>query len=174
MKRFTRTATLAALLLSTGLGGAAFAQTATKPPVDPATYSSKALERSEARIAKLKASLQLTPDQEKLWPPVESALEAFVKQRIARRTHMLEMHQKGDDEKLDVVARLGYRADAMVTSGEALKTLAAAARPFYDALNPDQQKRFTAIVRRAEQAHAKGDKADKPGAPAAPAASPQP
>ncbi len=167
MKRFTRTAILAALLLSSGFGAAALAQTATKPAVDPATYSSKALERSEARIAKFKASLQLTPDQEKLWPPVESALEAFVKQRVARRTHMLEMHQKGDDEKMDIVARLDYRADAMVTSGEALKALAAAARPFYAALNPDQQKRFTAIVRRAEQAHTKGDKAGAPDAPAA-------
>src|ERR1700754_1376879 len=38
----------------------------------------------DAKIAAVKAGLQLTPDQEKLWQPVEAAVRDFAKQRIAR------------------------------------------------------------------------------------------
>src|SRR3979490_73369 len=36
----------------------------------------------DARIAAVKAGLKLTPDQEKLWPPVETAVRDFAKLRI--------------------------------------------------------------------------------------------
>src|SRR5439155_18539612 len=39
---------------------------------------------AEARIAAVKAGLQLNPDQEKLWPPVEAAVRDFAKLRIDR------------------------------------------------------------------------------------------
>ncbi|MFX5937722.1 hypothetical protein ABTE71_20410, partial [Acinetobacter baumannii] len=38
----------------------------------------------DAKIASVKAGLQLTPDQEKLWPPVEAAVRDFAKQRMAQ------------------------------------------------------------------------------------------
>src|SRR5258706_909185 len=37
---------------------------------------------ADARIAAVKAGLKLTPDQEKLWPPVEAAVRDFAKLRI--------------------------------------------------------------------------------------------
>src|SRR6476661_6974152 len=40
---------------------------------------------ADARIAALKAGLRLTPDQEKNWPAVETALRDLAKQRAERR-----------------------------------------------------------------------------------------
>ena len=39
---------------------------------------------ADARIAAVHAGLKLTPDQEKLWPPVETAVRDFAKMRIDR------------------------------------------------------------------------------------------
>src|ERR1700739_3179468 len=39
---------------------------------------------ADARIAAIHAGLKLTPDQEKLWPPVEAAARDFAKLRIDR------------------------------------------------------------------------------------------
>src|SRR6202158_1741837 len=39
---------------------------------------------ADARIAAVKAGLNLAPDQEKLWPPVEASVRDFAKLRIDR------------------------------------------------------------------------------------------
>src|SRR3954466_5650303 len=39
---------------------------------------------ADARIAPVHAGLKLTPDEEKLWPPVEAAVKEFAKLRIER------------------------------------------------------------------------------------------
>src|SRR5246127_1571467 len=39
---------------------------------------------ADARIAAVHAGLKLTPDQEKLWPPLEAAVRDFAKLRIDR------------------------------------------------------------------------------------------
>ena len=39
---------------------------------------------TDARIAAVHAGLKLTPDQEKLWPPVEAAVRDLAKMRIDR------------------------------------------------------------------------------------------
>src|ERR1700760_439537 len=39
---------------------------------------------TDARIAAVHAGLKLTPDQEKLWPPVEAAVRDFAKLRMDR------------------------------------------------------------------------------------------
>ncbi|HAP49133.1 MAG TPA: hypothetical protein DCR30_17635, partial [Afipia sp.] len=57
----------------------------------------------DAKIAAVKAGLQLTPDQEKMGPPVEAAVRDFAKQRIAlanaraseRDARRAERDQKG-------------------------------------------------------------------------------
>ena len=45
---------------------------------------------ADARIAAVHAGLKLTADQEKLWPPVESAVRDFVKLRIDRANAMMK------------------------------------------------------------------------------------
>src|SRR3981189_35973 len=69
---------------------------------------------ADARIAAVKAGLKLTPDQEKLWPPVEAAVREFAKMRIDRAK--ARMNAEKDDANNaqkpdDPVARLRERAD---------------------------------------------------------------
>src|SRR5580692_12630200 len=76
---------------------------------------------ADARIAAVHAGLKLSPDQEKLWPPVETAVKDFAKLRIDRANARMKAEndqtdqQKGDDP----VARLRERAENMATSAAA-------------------------------------------------------
>src|SRR3979411_1383893 len=69
---------------------------------------------ADARIAAVHAGLKLTPDQEKLWPPVEAAGRDFAKLRIDRANARMDA-QKNDSADAqkpdDPVARLRERAD---------------------------------------------------------------
>src|SRR5450432_993940 len=61
---------------------------------------------ADARIAAVHAGLKLTPDQEKLWPPVETAVRDFAKLRIDRANARMnaqrdDSQQKQDNQKLD-------------------------------------------------------------------------
>jgi hypothetical protein len=103
---------------------------------------------TDARIAAVKAGLKLTPDQEKLWPPVEAAVRDFAKLRIDRAN--ARMNAQRDDSQdarkpEDPVARLRDRADTMVATAAAMKRIADAADPLYKTLD-DGQKRRLAIL----------------------------
>jgi hypothetical protein len=103
---------------------------------------------TDARIAAVHAGLKLNPDQEKLWPPVETAVRDFAKMRIDRANARMNA-QKDDSQDAqkpeDPVARLRARADNMATSATALKKIADAADPLYKTLD-DGQKRRLAIL----------------------------
>src|SRR4030088_3221408 len=92
---------------------------------------------ADARIAAVKAGLKLNPDQEKLWPPVESAVRDFAKLRIDRANARMNA-QKDDSQDAqkpdDPVARLRERADNMAASAAALRRIADAADPLYKTL----------------------------------------
>ena len=96
----------------------------------------------DARIAALHTGLALTPDQEKLWPPVDSALRDLMKQRSARFAA-----RASADRPADPVARLSLRADVMTERGAALKKIADAAGPLYKTLDEGQKHRFVMLAR---------------------------
>src|SRR5450755_4672525 len=52
---------------------------------------------TDARIAAVHAGLKLNADQEKLWPPVETAVRDFAKMRIDRAN--ARMNAKPDESK---------------------------------------------------------------------------
>ena len=117
----------------------------------------------DAKIASVKAGLKLTPDQEKLWPPVETAVRDFAKQRMAqanaraseRDARRAEQDQKGSqegkpaaaDQTRDPVARLRERADRMAETASGLKKIADAADPLYKTLDEGQKRRLTMLTR---------------------------
>src|ERR1700685_3422773 len=73
---------------------------------------------TDARIAALKAGLELTPDQAKNWPPFEQALRDMVQLRIAR----IQARQSGDQQPPpSPFDRLSRRADNMSKASAALK-----------------------------------------------------
>jgi hypothetical protein len=113
---------------------------------------------ADARIAAVHAGLTLTPDQQKLWPPVEKAIRDFAKLRIDRANAQMESKKeskndakKDDAEKqqapVDQVARLRSRADRMVETGAALKKIADAADPLYKTLDDGQKRRLMVLTR---------------------------
>jgi zinc resistance-associated protein len=96
----------------------------------------------DARIAAIHAGLKLTPEQEKNWPGVESALRDLAKQRsewFAARASA--------NRPTDPIERLSLRAKVMQERGAALKRLADASGPLYQSLDDAQKHRFTVLAR---------------------------
>ena len=103
---------------------------------------------ADARIAAVHAGLKLTPDQEKLWPPLEAAVRDFAKQRIDRANARMTADKDGakDAKADDPVARLRERADRMTASGTALKKIADAADPLYKTRDDGQKRRLKILT----------------------------
>jgi hypothetical protein len=104
---------------------------------------------ADARIAAVKAGLKLTPDQDRLWPPVEAAVRELVKQRLDRANARMQARQDADrDAKpVDPVARLRDRADTMAATAAAMKKVAEAADPLYKTLDEGQKRRLAVLTR---------------------------
>jgi hypothetical protein len=104
---------------------------------------------TDARIAAVHAGLKLNADQEKLWPPVESAVRDFAKLRFDRANARMEArrNEMQDQQKADdPVSRLRERADNMATSAAALKKIADAADPLYKTLDDGQKRRLALLT----------------------------
>jgi len=101
---------------------------------------------ADAKIAAVHAGLKLSPDQEKLWPPVETAVRDLVKLRIDRANARAAAAGKPDDAKPDPVARLRNRADRMMASAAAMKKIADAADPLYKTLDDNQKRRLAMLT----------------------------
>lgn len=175
MKRTIIAATAAALLASATFGFAAPEfRSGERPRPSPEQMAENASAMTDARIAALKVGLRLTPDQEKLWPALETALRAAADQRMEARKVWREQREarrgperrgpeqggpdapggpQGFGPEGDVIARLQQRADHMLERGSALKGLADAAAPLYATLDPGQQHRFNRLFREAQGPH---------------------
>jgi sulfite reductase beta subunit-like hemoprotein len=98
----------------------------------------------DARIAQLKAHLNLTVDQEKNWPGLQSTLHDYgIEQfkhaiesgnRPSRRDREQQVQDRPDD-----IGLMRTMADSLTARGAALKKLADAAEPLYGSLD-DRQK----------------------------------
>ena len=104
---------------------------------------------ADAKIAAVHAGLKLTADQEKLWPPVESAVRDLVKIRIdrAKAREAAQAAANGADQpRPDPVTRLRNRADRMAVTATALKKIADAADPLYKTLDDGQKRRLAMLT----------------------------
>ena len=101
---------------------------------------------TDMRVGIVKAALQLTPDQEKLWPAVEEAIRNRAKNRQARLERIAELHENGSMEVLgNPVELMQRRADRLVQRGADLKKLAEAWEPLYKTLSEDQKNRLAFV-----------------------------
>ncbi len=98
---------------------------------------------TDARIAGLRAGLKLNPEQEKLWPPVETALRDLSKQRDAQRAARRERGRMSEDAP----GALRAMADAATARGEALRKLADASTPLFASLDEGQKRRAMVLAR---------------------------
>ena len=101
---------------------------------------------ADARIAAVHAGLKLTPDQEKLWPPINAAVHDLVKIRIDRANARMKAREDDTQKQEDPVARLRERADNMSATAAALKKIADAADPLYKTLDDGQKRRLKILT----------------------------
>src|ERR1700716_4609981 len=115
---------------------------------------------TDARIAAVKAGLKLTPDQEKLWPPVEAAVRDLAKLRIDRANARMNTHRDSQDAQKpdDPVARLRERADTMAATAAAMKKIADAADPLYKTLDDGQKRRLAILTHHMEGRSGEGSR----------------
>src|SRR5262245_53473808 len=97
-----------------------------------------------ARIAGLKAVLALTPDQEKLWMPVEAAFRDAVKESAERGSKL-----RNTPEPTNVLELLAIVADHEAERAQALKKFVTALQPLAASLTPEQKRRIPAFLGRA-------------------------
>lgn len=111
----------------------------------------------DSRIAAVRAGLKLTPDQDKLWPPVEAAVRDLIKLRTDRANARMQAEKDqppkdgaADQQKApdNPVVRLQQRADNMAATAAALKKVADAADPLYKTLDDGQKRRLAILTHR--------------------------
>jgi hypothetical protein len=146
--------TIAATAIALTLAGAGFAlaqQASSRDAQGPRFNTEDAAALTDARIAGLKAGLKLTPEQEKNWPAVETAMRDLAKQRADRmkdRGDRRASRQAGDNARRDpdMIGRLRSGADAMTARADSLKKLADASEPLYKSLDDGQKRRFAVLL----------------------------
>jgi LTXXQ motif family protein len=131
----------------------AHAQTAPSPPTRERLNAADRNTLMELRIDLVKAALQLTPDQEKLWPPVESAIRARAEDRKARLAKIGEtVGRRADENPVEVmrnrdpIAFLQRRSQALAQRSADLDKLAEAWQPLYNTLSQEQRQHMAAIA----------------------------
>ena len=155
LKKTLAAGTIALMLAGAGI---ALAQNADRPMREMRGWRPNAEDMAaftDARIAALKAGLKLTPEQEKNWPAVETALRDLAKQRADRiKAFADRMNERREARRSgnaapapDAIARLRQGADAMDTRAAGLKKLADAAEPLYKSLDGGQKHRFAMLLR---------------------------
>ncbi|NGM32922.1 hypothetical protein G4G93_03060 [Methylobacterium sp. DB0501] len=101
---------------------------------------------TDARIGVVKAVLQLTPEQQRYWPPVEEAIRARAEGRYHRLSALVgHLQQRGE---VDPIAAMRTRADSLGQRSAELKRLGDAWQPLYQTLGPDQKERMRLVTAR--------------------------
>lgn len=95
----------------------------------------------EAHIARLRATLNLTVEQQKYWGPVESALRALARS------------QAREEASAGFVARMGDKATRMAGTAVHLKRLASAAAPLIKVLDDNQKRSAVSFAQSAGFGH---------------------
>ena len=134
----------------------ALAQTAQTPSPVPLEQRFNAADQNtlmDLRIDLTKAALQLMPEQEKLWPPVEAAIRNRGEDRRARIARVRETVGRRADQNsaenlknFDPIAFLQRRSEALAQRSADLDKLAEAWQPLYKTLSPEQRQRMAALA----------------------------
>jgi hypothetical protein len=99
------------------------------------------IDQYSARVARIKADLRLTPDQDKNWGGFESATRDIAKTNADR---LLAMHEQRAQDKgqIDVIEAMRREAKYLSDRSVDRKKLADAAAPVYNSLDDGQKRRF--------------------------------
>jgi len=154
--RMKTIATLALAALLVGTGTYALAQQAPAPDAPAASQDQGRPDRRprmsrddfnrlvDARIASIKAGLNLTADQERLWTPVEGAIRAAAGERFTRFEQRPTRDQR---QSLDFMQRLEQRSTLATERAQRSAAVATALRPLWDVLTEDQKRIAPRLLR---------------------------
>lgn len=84
-------------------------------------------------IARIKRVLQLTPEQERYWPPIEAALRDLARHDVQA-------------EPAGLVHRISHRVVSIALDSAAVGRLARVARPLIERLRDDQKQSAVALA----------------------------
>lgn len=117
-----------------GFQGRALARLSQMSPQDRAALL-------DARLAGLKAGLELTADQDKLWTPLEQTVRDGVNKAI-------EMRQQyaGRQQAADPMERLHRLSEMASARADFLHRFVDSAQPLYASLTPDQKRRLPMLM----------------------------
>lgn len=138
-------ATLAGASFLALAGASAMAQTPPAPPAPDQQAQTRRNDASallDARVAGIKAGLKLTPEQERLFAPVEQAYRAMAAERARRMEERRDerVRRSEDRHRPDLMERLDRRAERATQNAQRIAGFATAMRPFWASLNEDQKR----------------------------------
>lgn len=99
---------------------------------------------TDQRIDVVKAALQLTPEQAKSWPAVETAIRARADARYARLTKLAA--RVSDQRDVSAIDIMRGRAEALTQKAAALTKLVDAWQPLYASLDGTQKLRLRLLA----------------------------
>lgn len=98
------------------------------------TFESTGSDRlAEIDIGYVRRMLRLTAEQERFWPPVESALRSL-------------SHRQANVEPAGLVRRISRRVVSIVLDGAAIERLAVSARPLVAVLDEEQKRTAVSLA----------------------------
>lgn len=160
MKRSNQLLSFSAAIGAGLLAATAFAQQPASPPPAPPAQAAPAPDAPppprgprgmtnedraayfDAHVAAVHAGLRLTPDQERLWQPVETAVRDMGRQMMELRDQ-----RRTEATPADPIDRMARMGDLATKRGQAMTRLADAARPLYASLSEDQKRRLRTLMR---------------------------
>ena len=99
----------------------------------------------DAKLAGMKAALNLTSDQEKLWPAFELAVRDAHKARMEAMRQQREAMEK-DGERPSPIDMMNRLSDRLAKASDELKKVADAAQPLYASLDDTQKRHFGPLL----------------------------
>jgi LTXXQ motif family protein len=146
MRKSLLVLTAAAVGVGPALTGSAIAQERSRRAEPAANQLS---DQADARTARIRADLRLTPEQENNWAGFESAMRDNSKRRADREV-ALRSERAQQKAPVDVIEQMRRGADSVSERPADQKKPADAAQPLFASLNDQQKRRFTEEMIRIE------------------------
>jgi hypothetical protein len=134
--------TAAVLAAGATLAGSALGQDRQDRSRHTELSANQIADRADARSARIRADLRLTPEQENNWAVFEDSMRDITKKQAEREVTLRADHAQ-QKAPIDIIEQMRRGADYMTEHAVDQKKLADAAQPLFASLNDQQKRRLT-------------------------------